>query len=94
MNALGFIEMPNLTDAVEALDVMLKTANVEFVTWEKKLGGRLVTTIVQGEVAAVKEAVEAAKHSGVGKIVASVVLANPHEETWKMVNISAARYNQ
>jgi len=93
MKALGFIEMPNLTDAVEALDVMLKTANVEFVAWEKKLGGRLVTTIVQGEVSAVTEAVEAAKYSSIGKIVASAVIANPHEETWKMVNISAARYN-
>jgi len=92
MKALGFIEMPNLTDAVEALDVMLKTANVSFVAWEKKLGGRLVTTIIQGEVAAVTEAVEAAKRSGVGKIVASAVIANPHEETRKMVAISAARF--
>jgi len=91
-SALGFIEMPNLTDAVEALDVMLKTATVEFVTWEKKLGGRLVTTIVRGEVSAIKAAVDAAKHSGAGKIVASAVIANPHSETEKMVAISAARF--
>jgi len=92
MNALGFIEMPNLTDAVEALDIMLKTANIRFVAWEKKLGGRLVTTIVEGEVAAVTEAVEAAEHGNCGRIVASAVIANPHAETWKMVQISAARY--
>jgi len=92
MSALGFIEMPNLTDAVEALDVMLKTAAVEFVTWEKKLGGRLVTTIVRGEVSAVKAAVDAVKESSVGKIVASAVIANPHSETEKMVAISAARF--
>ena len=91
MGALGFIEMPNLTDAVEALDVMLKTADVAFVAWEKKLGGRLVTTIIEGEVAAVTEAVEAVKRGGVGKVAASVVIANPHTETRRMVEISAAR---
>ena len=41
MKSLGFIEIPTVTAAIEALDVMTKTADVEFVTWEKKLGGRL-----------------------------------------------------
>ena len=63
MKAIGLVELPNCTDAIQALDVMLKTADVQFLTWEKKLGGRLVTLIVQGNVAAVTEAVEAAKHS-------------------------------
>ena len=53
--ALGLIELPNCADAVEALDVMLKTADVEFLTWEKKLGGRLVTIFLQGAVSAVTE---------------------------------------
>ena len=93
MKSLGLIELPNLADAVEALDVMLKTADVKFLTWEKKLGGRLVTIIVQGEVSAVTEAVESAKRSAKGNIVASAVIANPHEETMKLVEQSAKKYN-
>lgn len=92
MKSLGLIELPNCTDAIEALDVMLKTADVKFLTWEKKLGGRLVTIIVQGEVSAVTEAVESAKRSAVGKIVAAAVIANPHEETMKLVATSAKKY--
>ena len=92
MKAIGLIELPNCTDAIQALDVMLKTADVKFLTWEKKLGGRLVTIIVQGELSSVTEAVEAAKHRAVGRIVASAVIANPHEETMKLVEVSARKY--
>ena len=92
MKAIGLIELPNCTDAIQALDVMLKTADVKFLIWEKKLGGRLVTIIVQGEVSSVTEAVEAAKHRAVGRIVASAVIANPHEETMKLVEVSARKY--
>ena len=81
MKAIGLVELPNCTDAIQALDVMLKTADVQFLTWEKKLGGRLVTLIVQGNVAAVTEAV-----------VASTVIANPHEETWKLIEVSRRKY--
>ena len=41
--AYGFFEIPSVTAAVVAIDIMCKTAEVELVTWEKKLGGRLVT---------------------------------------------------
>lgn len=92
MKSIGLIELPNITDAIQALDVMLKTADVKFLTWEKKLGGRLVTIIVQGEVSAVTEAVESAKRSAVGNIVASAVIANPHEETMELVKLSAKKY--
>ena len=92
MKSIGLIELPNITDAIQALDVMMKTAEVKFLTWEKKLGGRLVTIIVQGEVSAVTEAVEAAKRNAVGNIVASAVIANPHEETMRLVAVSARKY--
>ena len=61
MNSLGFIEVSSVTGAVDALDIMCKTADVQFVTWERKLGGRLVTIIVQGTVSAVQAAVDAVK---------------------------------
>jgi len=91
MKSLGFIEVSSVTGAVDALDIMCKTANVEFVTWERKLGGRLVTVIVTGSVSAVTEAVSAALERGLVKPCAHAVIANPHEETVRMVELSASR---
>jgi microcompartment protein CcmL/EutN len=91
MKSLGFIEIPSVTAAIEALDTMCKTADVEFVTWERKLGGRLVTIIVQGDVSAVTEAVESAAKKAMKPCVYAVI-ANPHEETVRMVGISAEKY--
>lgn len=87
----GLIEVSGVVAATTALDIMCKTADVEFVTWERKLGGRLVTIIVKGNVSAVKEAVEAAKSQGLVKPVASGVIANPHTEVMRLVNLSAGR---
>lgn len=91
MKALGFIEVSGVVAAVDALDIMCKSSSVEFVTWERKLGGRMVTVVVTGTVSDVKEAVECAKASGVAPIMASNVIANPHEETIRMVELSASR---
>ncbi len=90
MKAYGFIEIPSVTAAVDALDMMCKTADVEFVTWERKMGGRLVTLIIQGDVAAVTEAIEVAASKAMKPCVHAVI-PNPHEETRKMVGISASR---
>ena len=70
---------------------MCKSADVELVTWERKLGGRLVTVVVQGDVSAVTAAVENAVANGIVKPVAHAVIASPHEETWRVLQISAAR---
>ena len=58
MKSLGMIEVSGVTGAIDCLDIMCKSADVEFVTWERKLGGRLVTVVVQGNVSAVTAAVE------------------------------------
>ena len=92
--SLGFIEISGVAAAVDALDIMCKTANVEFVTWERKMGGRLVTIIVRGDVSAVTEAVEAAAAHAIKKPVAKAVIAKPHSETERMVAISAARLSK
>ncbi|MGB8453548.1 MAG: BMC domain-containing protein [Anaerocolumna sp.] len=93
MKSFGFIEIPSVTAAIEALDIMCKTADVEFVTWERKLGGRLVTIIVQGDVSAVTQAIESAVCKAMKPCVHAVI-PNPHEETIKMVNISASRLSK
>ena len=83
MKSIGLIEVPSVTAAIDALDIMCKTADVEFVTWERKLGGRLVTVVVTGNVSACNEAVEAA--------YAKAVIANPCDETVRILNLSASR---
>jgi ethanolamine utilization protein EutM len=91
MKSLGFIEIPSVTAAIEALDTMCKTADVEFVTWERKLGGRLVTIIIKGDVAAVTEAIDNAVKNAMKPCVHAVI-PNPHEETIKMVELSATKF--
>ncbi len=89
--ALGFFEISGVVAAVDALDIMCKTADVEFVSWEKKLGGRLVTVIIRGNVSAVREAIETAAQNGIKKPVSKAVIANPHEEVERIVQKSADR---
>jgi microcompartment protein CcmL/EutN len=91
MQALGFVEISGVTAAVDALDIMCKAAEVEFVTWERKLGGRLVTIIVTGSISAVTAAVENAAAMAIKKPVATAIIANPHEETRRLVELSASR---
>ncbi len=91
MKSLGFIEVSGVVAAVDALDIMCKSANVEFVTWERKLGGRMVTVVITGAVSDVTEAVACARASGVAPIMAYNVIANPHPETERMVLLSASR---
>lgn len=91
MKALGFIEITGVVAALDALDIMCKAADVNLVTWERKLGGRLVTIIVEGDVSAVKASVESAMKLSIKKPVAHLILANPHEETRRMVDLSASR---
>lgn len=91
MKSLGLIEVESVAAAVDALDIMCKSAEVEFVTWERKLGGRLVTVVVRGEVSAVSAAVENAVGSCIKTPCAHAVIANPHEETIRIMAVSAAR---
>ena len=90
--SLGFIEISGVVAAVDALDIMCKTSGVELATWERKLGGRLVTIVVKGDVASVTEAVETAAKKAIKKPVASGVIANPHEEIMRLIALSAGRF--
>ncbi|MDD2970676.1 MAG: BMC domain-containing protein [Lachnospiraceae bacterium] len=88
----GFIEITGVTAAMDALDLMCKAADVELATWERKLGGRLVTLVVQGDVVAVTEAVETASANAIKKPAASGIIASPHEEIVRLVQMSASRF--
>ena len=87
--ALGFIEITGVVAAMDALDIMCKAANVSLATWERKLGGRLVTLVVEGDVDAVRASVEAACENAIKKPASVGILPNPEEGTEKMLKISA-----
>ena len=58
MNALGMIETKGMIATVEALDSMLKAADVRLVV-DMKVGAGLMTVVIEGDVGAVKAAVDA-----------------------------------
>jgi ethanolamine utilization protein EutM len=81
IEALGMIEAKGFVTLVEAVDAMMKAANVSFVGWDK-IGSGLVTAFVSGDVAAVKAATDAGAAAGgrVGEVVSVQVIARPHED--------------
>lgn len=81
MEALGMIETKGFVCLIEAVDSMLKAANVQMIGWEK-VGSGLVTAFVTGDVAAVKAAIDAGAGaaSKVGEVVSVQVIPRPHEE--------------
>jgi microcompartment protein CcmL/EutN len=91
-NSYGFFEISGVTAAIVALDIMCKTADVTLATWERKLGGRLVTMVIRGEVAAVTQALDAAEKQALKRPVSMGVIANPHPEIVRLIQKSASRW--
>ena len=95
--SLGLVEVSGLGHAIIMLDDMLKAGDVEFVATERKLGGRLVTIVVRGEIAAVKASVDAgiarAKACGDGIYKASQVIARPHPEVFPYLHLNEDEEN-
>ena len=85
MKALGMVETRGMVPAVEAVDTMMKSANVEVLS-VKEIGGGLVSVYVQGDVGAVKQAVDAAAESvkKIGELVAVHMISRPNSETLEL----------
>lgn len=83
MNALGMIETRGFIAAVEACDVMLKTADVSLVGLRKVKAG-LVTILIQGDVAAVKASVDAGSQAAdivtSNSVISTNIIARPNEQ--------------
>ena len=71
---------------VVATDAALKAANVRYRGW-KQVGSALVSVILEGDVAAVKAAVDAgsAAAAKVGEVVSVNVIARPHDDVAKVL---------
>jgi microcompartment protein CcmL/EutN len=79
--ALGMIETKGLVALFEAIDAMLKSANVTFTGWQT-VGSGLVTAFVEGDVAAVKAAMDAGAEAAarIGEVISVQVISRPHDE--------------
>lgn len=77
--SLGLIETYGLLAGVEAADAAVKSANVELVGYELSKGSGMTTIKVEGDVGAVKAAIQAAQVAAekVGKVAAVRVIARP-----------------
>ncbi|OQA92124.1 MAG: Ethanolamine utilization protein EutM precursor [Elusimicrobia bacterium ADurb.Bin231] len=84
--ALGMIETRGLVGMIEASDAMVKAAKVRLVGYEK-VGTGLVTSMVRGEVGAVRAAVEAgaAAAQKVGELVSIHVIPRPDAQLEKVL---------
>jgi ethanolamine utilization protein EutM len=90
--ALGMIETKGLVPLIEAVDAMIKAANVEFLTWEK-VGSGLATAFVTGDVAAVKAATDAgaAAAGRIGQVVSVQVIPRPHEDLDQIIKVKRTK---
>lgn len=86
--SLAMIETVGLVTAIEASDAAMKSANVELIGW-KKIGSGMISVFFSGDVASTKTAVEAAVEaaSKVGKVTSVDVIARPHGDLSKLVDI-------
>ena len=87
MKAIALLEVQAMVAAITGLDAMVKAADVKLIHVEKRLGGRLVTVVVEGEVSAVKAAIEAgsAAAAQVGNVKCCEVIARPHPDVMKFL---------
>ena len=87
MKAIALLEVQAMVTAIAGLDAMVKAANVKLIHVEKRLGGRLVTVVVEGEVSAVEAALKAGVKaaSEVGNVKGSEVIARPHPDVMRFL---------
>ena len=85
--AIALLEVQAMVTAIVGLDAMVKAANVKLIHVEKRLGGRLVTVVVEGSVGAVSAALEAGANAAraVGKVACAEVIPNPHPDIVKFI---------
>ncbi len=91
--ALGLIETKGLIASINAADAMVKAANVKLVGQEK-IGQGLITTMIRGDVGAVKAAIDAGvvAAESIGEVISNYVIPRPHtdvEAILPMLNIES-----
>ncbi len=85
--AIALLEVQAMVAAIAGLDAMVKAADVRLIHVEKRLGGRLVTLVIDGSVSDVTAALEAGREAAaqVGNVKLAEVIARPHPEVTKFL---------
>ena len=80
-SAIGILETRGFAPLVIGADTALKAANVELVEW-RQIGSGYVSFVIQGDVAAVRSAMDAGADaaSKIGEVVSQLVIPRPVEE--------------
>ena len=86
IKAIGVLETDGFVPLIEGADAAVKAANVDMVEW-RNIGHGYVSFVVEGEVAAVRSAIEAGRTaaSSVGEVISEIVIPRPVNElktTW------------
>jgi len=81
MKSIGMLETEGMVPLIQGADAAVKAANVDLVEW-RKVGSGYVSFVIEGEVAAVRSAIEAGSEAAgsVGKVVSSLVIPKPVDE--------------
>jgi ethanolamine utilization protein EutM len=80
-SAIGILETRGFAPLVLGADAALKAANVELVEW-RQVGSGYVSCVFQGDVAAVRSAMDAGADaaSKIGEVISQLVIPRPVEE--------------
>lgn len=80
-NAIGILETKGFAPLVQGADAAVKAANVEMVEW-RQVGSGYVSFVIEGDVAAVRSALDAGVEaaSRVGEVLSQLVIPRPVDE--------------
>lgn len=80
-NAIGVLETKGFAPLVQGADASVKAANVELVEW-RQVGSGYVSFVIEGDVAAVRSALDAGVEaaSRVGEVLSQLVIPRPVDE--------------
>ncbi len=81
MNAIGIIETKGFAPLIQGADAAIKAASVDMVEW-RQVGSGYVSFVIEGDVAAVRSAIDAGVEaaSKIGEVVSELVIPRPIEE--------------
>ena len=79
-NAIGILETKGFAPLVLGADAAVKAANVELVEW-RQVGSGYVSFVIEGDVAAVRSAIDAGNEaaSKVGEVMSQLVIPRPDD---------------
>ena len=80
-NAIGILETLGFAPLVQGADAALKAANVDLIEW-RQVGSGYVSFVIEGDVAAVRSAIDTAAEaaSRIGEVTSQLVIPRPVEE--------------